>query len=354
MSDDYLWDGSGEPDPDVEDLERVLGRLRSKAPAPALPDAFLRPAAGGDERPRLGAPSRDPGMTKRAFLQLAAAVLLAVCLIGGGVWLGRRDRGAAWDVASLEGAPLVGSSAVTGHGMLAVGQWLETDGSSRARIRIGRIGQVTVEPNTRLRLVSTQSTDHRLALARGTLHASISAPPRLFFVETPSAVAADLGCQYTLEVDDQGRGLLLVTTGYVSFEKEGRESIVPAGARCRTRPGKGPGTPSFDDADALFSAALERLDFDSSPREETRRSDLDVVLAKARPRDALTLWHLMKRFQGGERSKLYDRMSELVPPPDGVTRRGILDGDERMFEQWWEDLGFGRSVWKKAWQSLAG
>ena len=37
MSDDYLFDGSGTPDPDVERLERLLGRLRTTQPAPQLP-----------------------------------------------------------------------------------------------------------------------------------------------------------------------------------------------------------------------------------------------------------------------------------------------------------------------------
>jgi hypothetical protein len=27
-NDDYLWDGSGKPDPEVERLERLLGRFR--------------------------------------------------------------------------------------------------------------------------------------------------------------------------------------------------------------------------------------------------------------------------------------------------------------------------------------
>ena len=36
MKDDYLWDPSSAPDPEVERLERMLGRLRSNAPAPDL------------------------------------------------------------------------------------------------------------------------------------------------------------------------------------------------------------------------------------------------------------------------------------------------------------------------------
>src|SRR5207253_7821011 len=126
--------------------------------------------------------------------------------------------------------------------------WLETDSSSRAKISVGRIGQVEVDPNTRLRLVQTRLTEHRLALARGRMQARIWAPPRLFFVDTPSAEAVDLGCAYTLAVDDAGGSLLQVTSGYVAFVRDGRESKVPAGAVCVTRPGIGPGTPYFADA----------------------------------------------------------------------------------------------------------
>jgi len=59
-------------------------------------------------------------------------------------------------------------------------------------------------------------------------------------VDTPSARAVDLGCQYTLNVDDRGDGLLKVTMGWVAFDTDGRESFIPAGAACRTRKRGGP------------------------------------------------------------------------------------------------------------------
>ena len=36
MKDDYLWDPSGPPDPEVQRLERLLGRLRTTAPVPTV------------------------------------------------------------------------------------------------------------------------------------------------------------------------------------------------------------------------------------------------------------------------------------------------------------------------------
>ncbi|HEX8491564.1 MAG TPA: FecR domain-containing protein [Pyrinomonadaceae bacterium] len=245
----------------------------------------------------------------------------------------RTEASPAWDVARLAGAPLVGVERIKDSGRLFVGEWLETDSSSRALINVANIGQVEIEPNSRVRLVETSSTEHRLAMARGRMSANINAPPRLFIVDTPSAVAVDLGCAYTLEVDDAGRSVLHVTAGWVALEAKGRESLVPAGAACITEPDKGPGTPYFDDVSAKFRDALERLDFGNGGAQA-----LNVVLAEAREYDTLTLWHLLSRVEGAERRRVYERMAALIPPPAGVTREGIMRLDKGMLASWKTEL----------------
>lgn len=244
-----------------------------------------------------------------------------------------RADGQTWEVARLAGTPTIGTNQLEGSGRLAVGEWLETDASSRAKINVADIGQVDIGPNSRVRLLGTRSTEHRLALQRGRLHAFINAPPRLFIVETPSATAIDLGCSYTLEVDDAGRSVLHVTSGWVALERKGRESIVPAGAICVTQPGKGPGTPYFDDASARFREALTRLDFQNGGAK-----DLSVVLAESREYDTLTLWHLLARVHGAERNRVYERMASLIKPPQGVTREGVLRLDKGMLDLWKKEL----------------
>jgi len=270
-----------------------------------------------------------------------AAGLIAVILIG--VWLLLRDRpvqpvGPSWQVATLNGRPTIGSTQISGHGQLGLGQWLVTDQNSSAQINVASIGQVQVDPNTRVRLLQTQPTEHRLELARGKMSARIWAPPRLFFVDTPSAVAADLGCAYTLIVDDSGGSLLRVTSGWVALELKDRESIVPAGAACQTRPGIGPGTPYFEDAGAEFLNALTALDFESNAAAKARA--LNHLLQTARVKDTLTLWHLLARVDGEERSRVFEKMNSLVPPPSDVTRDGILKLDSAMLNKWKEKLEF--------------
>jgi hypothetical protein len=276
--------------------------------------------------------NRTTFWTWRVQVAAAAALILVAGIVGLWVYNSRTTRIRAakpsWQVKRLDGAPRIGSESISNNGQLAIGEWLETDGNSRAQIAVSSIGNVEIDENTRVRLLETHDTEHRLELARGKMSARIWAPPRLFFVDTPSAVAADLGCAYTLEVDDSGASLLRVTSGWVALELKDRESMVPAGAACETRPGVGPGTPYFEDSSKAFREALEKVDF------ENDAAALTLLLNEARPRDTLTLWHLLARVDGDDRARVYGKMAAFVPPPPGVTREGVLRLDQQMLESW--------------------
>ena len=171
--------------------------------------------------------------------------------------------------------------------------------------------------------------------ARGRLYASIVAPPRLFQVETPSAVAIDLGCAYTLDVDEAGGSLLHVTSGWVALAHNGRESFVPAGALCRAEPDGRLGTPYFEDASVQFRQALTRFDFG---RDETNA--FATALAEARVRDALTLWHLLARVEGNEREQAYERLVALVPAAKAFSKADTLRLDPATLARWKEAVEF--------------
>ena len=336
MKDDYLWDGSGEPDPEVQKLENLLGRYRQDQPAPAFDQiAVEQPATHRWRFPAF-----------RLSFRLAAVA--AVVLIGVTTFIIFRVRqannaGPAWEIARIEGAPRVGWHSLSGNSQTAqlkVGQTLVTDSSSRASITLDETGRIEVDPASRLRVVASGPNRKRLSLERGTIHATIWAPPGEFVVDTPSAVAVDLGCVYTLHVDDSGAGLLRTTMGWVGFKLNGHESFIPAGAVCATRPKIGPGTPYFEDASASFRDALTKFDFAKITPQE-RNALLGILLVDARKEDALTLWHLLSRVSEADRRSVYDRLATLAPPPNDVTREGILRLDRKMQDSWWNSLGYG-------------
>lgn len=341
MRDDYLWDGSGEPDPEIQKLESALSGLRHNRPAPAFP-AIARP-----ERE-----ARRPWFLMSLWPRLAAAA--AVLVIAAVAFMLSRSKPVpvprtGWDVTRVQGTPRVAGAAIGAGGAagnLGIGQLLETDSASKASIAVAETGEIEVDPGTRLRLLKSSSGMKRLALERGTIHATIWAEPGKFVVDTPSAVAVDLGCVYTLHVDDWGDGLLRTTLGWVGFKLADHESFIPAGAACATKKKTGPGTPYFEDASEQFRNALSKLDLGIST-DADRAAALQIVLAQSRPRDALTLWHLLARVPVAERGRVYDRLEQLVPAPPGVTQEGILRLDPQMLDLWWNELGFGDvSLWR--------
>ena len=218
---------------------------------------------------------------------------------------------------------------------MAAGEWVETDDGSNARIIVGDIGTVDVAPGSRVRLGGVSRSEYRLALSRGTISAEINAPPRLFIVDTPASTVVDLGCAYTVTVGEDGAGELRMTSGWAALEYKGRESLVPAGAICRTRPGAGPGTPYFEDALVAFKQAVD--DFDAGLNVA---KSLDTIVREARARDTLTLWHVLSRVGETERVRVYERIAAFAPPPTGISRQRILALDADALREWREELAW--------------
>ena len=334
MSDDYLWDPSGPPDPEIERLERALGRLRTTAPAPDF--AAIGPAA-----------ARAARYVGSRFLGPALAAAAVIALMVGAAWQSTRTT-TSWQVARVSGTPRIGARGVSDASRLAIGETLATDASSTARVEVSTVGEVTIAENTRVRLVDARDAHYQLALERGSLHAVITAPPGQFVVNTPSATATDLGCVYTLRVEEDGTGLLSVAAGWVAFEDTGRESFVPAGASSPTSPHNGPGTPSYDDADAAFQQALQIVD---AERSDARRPDaLRTVVTRARGRDAMTLWHLIPRVSAAERSTVVDALAARVAMPGGLTRDAVMRLDRDALDRWWDALGLLDAGWWRKWK----
>jgi hypothetical protein len=74
MNEDYLWDKSGEPDPEIQQLEEILGTLRYQ------PKPF-------------DVPRNVPAPRRRSYFPLVAiAATLLVALLAGGIRLRVRTR----------------------------------------------------------------------------------------------------------------------------------------------------------------------------------------------------------------------------------------------------------------------
>lgn len=332
MSDDYLWDRSAPPDPEIERLEAVL-RPVAHAPAPLRSDVI---------------PSTPRRIRVARWAMLAAGILV----VAGGWFAARYREATPWSVATVQGAPVIRSAdGAVSRGIVAPGGVVETDARSSAAITVGRIGRAELGPGSRLRLLGAGASEHRLSLERGTMHASIDAPPRYFLVQTASALAVDLGCVYTLSADERGNGLLTVEEGEVELQHGDVRVAVLAGNSAALRNGSGPGLPFPVRASTALRRAIETYDADPEGV-----GALDAVLAAADARSTITLWHLLQRERPEARERVFVRLAAISPPSATVTRERIVRGESGALQRWRTDLqpawAIEPPLWRRAWLAV--
>lgn len=306
--DEYLWDRSGPPDPEVERLEGLLGRYRWR-------------------KRELRTEARRP-----ALLAAGAAIAAGVAAVALFHWFdARRAETSAYRVFGVEGVEVV-----------RAGEAITTGDAQRARLEIGGLGRVEVGPNSHLEVSDCGKDAHRLFLERGSVSARILAPPRLFRIGSPAGESIDLGCAYKMDVEPDGSGgsasTLRVTTGQVAFEFEGREVYVPAGAACTSTKTHGPSAPVFEGASAEFKTAVRDLEFASGVEASAAKQLVDLASRE----DTLTLWHLFlsKRTDPVLRRAAYEKLALVFPKPTrvAVTEAGLFAGDRAMCEAWMEEM----------------
>ncbi|MFI5144516.1 MAG: FecR domain-containing protein, partial [Ignavibacteria bacterium] len=238
-----------------------------------------------------------------------------------------------WKVTRTMGITLLASNILDKSGLIQEGEELETKDSSGAVIEIDSLGTVTLEPNTKIKFIKSDSSEKRISVLYGSVHAKINAKPKTFFVETKSATAIDLGCAYNLTVDSGGNAMLYVDSGSVILTSNGRESLVPAGKYCMAKSGIGPGTPYRQNASKEFKDALLSYDFGNGGSEA-----VNTLLKHAKKSDAVTLINMLPRIEGASKGKVYDRLKLIAPPPADFSYDSIPNMNMDDLHEWIEKL----------------
>lgn len=312
MSDDYLWDRAGAPDPDVAQLEQLLG--------PLAHDASLDEVRTQRKR------RRAPWIVAGAAIAVAAAVALYLALPRGKAAC---HGGEGFAFAGIGGTVACDGGRVS-KGTLPVGGTLET-GSNEAALQIADIGGARLGKNTKLRLERTDKQRHQLALDRGSMHATVNAPPRLFAVTTPLTEVVDLGCEYDIMIAEGGAGSLTVHNGLVELVTKTRTIVtVPEGCTAEILGEQRPGLPICKSTTPAVTEAV--LDYDAGDH-----AAADTILAKADRRDGVVLVALAA-VDPQRRLAVLTRLAELSPPPDAEITADSAATDAAHMAAWQKDI----------------
>ncbi|MFC2092256.1 hypothetical protein ACFLSV_00010 [Bacteroidota bacterium] len=243
------------------------------------------------------------------------------------------DSGNLWVVSNLKGSPKIHDKKINIIDTLKIGEWLITDDSSKALLSVAYIGDIILDPGTKLKIIKSDSNEHRILLDHGTINANINTKPRSFIVDTKSAEAVDLGCEYTFSVDRKGNGLLFVKSGMVELKSAGRNSLVSAGNFCITKAGFGPGTPYSKYSSSKFRKSLLDLDFKG-----VNDKALKDMLKNAKKTDVMTLLQMLPKVKEKNKAMVLVKLSSFIPPARKIYADSIPKLDMKDLNDWIEKL----------------
>ena len=331
--DDYLWSKTGQGDDDIRRLERPL--------SPYAHAGERADAARAATHSRMQAMRRP----RRHRVGWTLAAMLAICALSVTLLLQHRlawPEGGAWKVAAAQGRAWMAGAPVQAGAQLARNGEITTGDDGAVRLRIARIGDLQLGPDSRLRLEQTGPGQHRVRLLQGRLWARVWAPPGYFGVRLPRTEALDMGCEFTLDSDAAGAGRLTVRSGWVLVGNGGGEVLVPQRATVRLRADGAAGTPYDLGARAGFVAALAELDAQrATPSADDAR--LHRLLAQSRPQDAISLLSLLQRHPSLARGPLYDRLRTILVDAPVPSREAVLHGTTGALDPWWNALPYPRT-----------
>lgn len=344
--DDYLWDRSGPVDAQVARLESVLAPYALRAD---------RAVHAAKPLPRTHAPRAHRRARWRIALASAAAVAMFAIGIAG--WYRYRlqwPEGQPWQLAAVSGDARIDGRAANNANALAPGSVLETGNGASARLRAARIGEIVLGENSNFSLVETRSGRHRLRLEHGSMWARVWAPPGALGVSTPTTDVYDLGCEFVLKMDPDGRGQLTVRSGWVQIDNWRWEILIPQNARVELHGKEMPGTPYDLGASAAFVAALREID--AQGRSATANGEaVRRLVAASRPQDAISLLSLLKQYPQLVDGPVFDRTTQIMPADAVVTREDFRARGPEALGPWWSRLPYPRMKrWWMQWPDAFG
>ena len=237
-----------------------------------------------------------------------------------------------WQVSSKSGTPSINNKALTQNEQFSRGDIVSTDASSTALIEIPDIGDIEIFSGTSFKRLEG---NYSAKLVNGKVNVNNENATERFSIEIPPAMIEDfyMANKYSVIVDERGNTIIEVTSGWLRIFSETIKSIVPQGYTLKVIKDAGISLPFRTGSNPEYSKLSEDFLFGGK-----KDMTLDLLLTASSNTEAITLWNLLKRVEGVQREATYNRLHKLVPHPDAVKKKGILNLNPEMLQIWLEEI----------------
>jgi len=271
---------------------------------------------------------KGKGITVRD--KITIGILLFISLVSFSLYLITSPN--EWKLSLLSGKPLKNKVPIVEVEELIPGDMITTDELSSASINILDIGRINIFENTNFERLDS---DNSCELIKGKLKVNTAGANDNLSIKIPDASIEDFytGTSYSVEVDSKENSLISLEKGWLHVDSGNDEIIFPEKYNLKILNGKGAGLPYYAKCDIILLNLIEDYLFNGN-----ENSTLDRILNFAAENEAIMLWNLLQRVKPDQRSAVYDKLNELVPHPDNITKKDMLSLDQEHLQIWLKEI----------------
>lgn len=262
---------------------------------------------------------------KTIIAAVGLAVVIAAIFIIKGIFA---EKG--WEILQFSGSPQIDGKNLTRSDTFDPLATLTTNDKSSVTLSIPEVGRLLIDSSS---VVKRQEKGVAIDLEQGQLRKFEDNASDFITVKIPLATIQELykGSAFRLKIlDTRGSTKINVESGWIVVEVKEFKSYVPKNFDCLVSKGRY-ALPYSSDSSPELKSLFESFSGVNDP-------SIGTILSMATRKDAITLWHLLQLVSNENRFIVFDKLNELVPVPNSVTKEGIQALNKNMLMDWRQEI----------------
>ncbi len=269
---------------------------------------------------------KEPKFNKKIVLRVALPIVILVFLVYF------FTSTATWKASSTSGNPLLNKVPFTSFVDVNPGDLITADDISTAIVEIPDVGTIKLFSGTSFRRLED---DNSCELLGGKLVINaVGAKENLSIVVPEAKIQGfNVGANYSVQVDKRGNSVIGLEAGWLRVGSSRNVTIFPNHYSLRILNGGGVSIPYYSNSESDLIYLLEEYLFNGK-----RGTTLNKIIELSTKKETITLWSLLQRVKPKHRSAAYDKLYELVPHPNSIEKKEILNLDPDALQGWLEEI----------------
>lgn len=263
--------------------------------------------------------------------KLAYYVAASFVFIMGFIYINSRPQ--SWTISVSSGSADLNNEPIVKSVEFAENDILRTNTSSSGEVNIPGAGKIILFPSTVLKRIAV----NQLKLTKGKIEVVSNSAEEFPAIELNKITITDYqtGTNYKIEMNKKRYDLIDMKKGWLKVDDGKIYTVLSGGYSLKISARQVVGLPYNQKSDKNLIALIENISFKNKSS-----SQIFKLLDAASYEEALTLWNLLKRVGDNQRVSIYDKLYQLVPPPDQITKKKMLSLDDESMNKWLDEIRY--------------